>query len=90
MIRTTVLRACVMSLLLGTAASAADKWAALKAGGRLVANAVSLESEAKLIDLSQAFGGDLTRLSVARAERLGEVTMWQPAKPITQWRVQKP
>ncbi len=64
-------------------------WAALKAGGRLVANAVSLESEVKLVDLSQTFGGDLTRLSVARAERLGGVTTWQPAKPITQWRVRK-
>jgi precorrin-6B C5,15-methyltransferase / cobalt-precorrin-6B C5,C15-methyltransferase len=65
-------------------------WSALKAGGRLVANAVSLESEARLVELSQRLGGDLTRLNVARAERLGGMTTWQPAKPITQWRVQKP
>lgn len=65
-------------------------WSALKPGGRLVANAVSLESEARLAELSQRLGGDLTRLNIARAERLGGMTTWQPAKPITQWRVGKP
>jgi precorrin-6Y C5,15-methyltransferase (decarboxylating) len=65
-------------------------WSALKPGGRLVANTVSLESEALLIDLSRRIGGDLVRLSVSRAERVGSMTAWKPALPIVQWRVSKP
>jgi len=75
---------------LGDAGMFEAVWNALKPGGRLVANAVSLESEALLIELARAHGGDLTRLSVARAERLGTMTAWQSALPITQWRVSKP
>jgi precorrin-6Y C5,15-methyltransferase (decarboxylating) len=65
-------------------------WSALKPGGRLVANTVSLESEALLIDLSRRIGGDLIRLEVSRAERVGSMTAWKPALPIVQWRVTKP
>lgn len=65
-------------------------WSALKHGGRLVINAVSLESEAVLIDLSRRLGGDLIRLSVSRAEPLGSMTAWKPALPIVHWRVSKP
>lgn len=65
-------------------------WSALKAGGRLVANAVSLESEAMLIGVSQKFGGELIRLSIAHTAPTGTMTTWQPAKPITQWRGTKP
>ncbi|MHA1529635.1 MAG: precorrin-6y C5,15-methyltransferase (decarboxylating) subunit CbiE [Alphaproteobacteria bacterium] len=59
--------------------------AALPSGGRLVANAVTLESEALLIALRAEFGGDLTRLSVERAAPLGGLTGWRPAMPVTQW-----
>lgn len=65
-------------------------WSALKSGGRLVANAVSLESEAMLIGLAGKFGGELVRLSVERAEPLGGMTAWKPALPIVHWRVSKP
>ena len=68
-------------------------WAALKPGGRLVANAVSLGSEAKLIDCFQRHGGELTRLEIAKsgpAGRSGKVFVWRPAAPIIQWRVTKP
>jgi precorrin-6B C5,15-methyltransferase / cobalt-precorrin-6B C5,C15-methyltransferase len=68
-------------------------WAALKPGGRLVANAVSLGSEARLIDCFQRHGGELTRLEVAKsgaAGRSGTVFVWRPAAPIVQWRVTKP
>ena len=68
-------------------------WAALKPGGRLVANAVSLGSEAKLIDCFQRHGGELTRLEIAKsgpAGRSGTVFVWRPAAPIIQWRVTKP
>jgi precorrin-6B C5,15-methyltransferase / cobalt-precorrin-6B C5,C15-methyltransferase len=65
-------------------------WAALKPGGRLVANAVSLETEARLADHFQRFGGDLVRLQVARADKVGSMFGWRPAMPVTQWRVRKP
>jgi precorrin-6Y C5,15-methyltransferase (decarboxylating) len=67
-------------------------WAALKPGGRLVANAVSLQSEARLIDCFQKHGGEITRLQVAKAGRAGtgNVFVWRHATPVTQWRARKP
>jgi precorrin-6Y C5,15-methyltransferase (decarboxylating) len=67
-------------------------WSALKPGGRLVANAVSLQSEARLIDFFQRHGGELVRLEVAKAGRAGSggVFVWRPAAPIIQWRARKP
>jgi precorrin-6Y C5,15-methyltransferase (decarboxylating) len=65
-------------------------WSALRSGGRLVANAVSLETEARLAGYFQHFGGDLVRLQVARADRVGAMSGWRPAMPVTQWRVRKP
>ncbi|MBS0517751.1 MAG: precorrin-6y C5,15-methyltransferase (decarboxylating) subunit CbiE [Proteobacteria bacterium] len=68
-------------------------WSALKPGGRLVANAVSLASEAGLIALFQRHGGELVRLEVTRAGKAGDsgkVFVWRPAAPIVQWRVRKP
>jgi precorrin-6Y C5,15-methyltransferase (decarboxylating) len=65
-------------------------WSALKHGGRLVANAVSLETEARLADYFGTFGGDLVRLQIARADKIGTVSGWRPAMPVTQWRVRKP
>ena len=59
--------------------------AALKSGGRLVVNAVTLETEALLIAQHASRGGDLTRLSVARAAPVGGLTGWRPAMPVTQW-----
>jgi precorrin-6Y C5,15-methyltransferase (decarboxylating) len=65
-------------------------WSALKPGGRLVANAVSIETEARLAGCFQQFGGDLIRLQVSRADRVGAMSGWRPAMPVTQWRVRKP
>ena len=65
-------------------------WSMLKSGGCLVANAVSLETEARLADYFGRFGGDLVRLQVARADRIGAMSGWRPAMPVTQWRVRKP
>lgn len=67
-------------------------WAALKPGGRLVANAVSLQSEARLIDCFQKHGGEITRLQVAKAGRAGtgSVFVWRHVTPVTQWRASKP
>lgn len=50
-----------------------------------MANAVTLESEAALIALHAAHGGELVRISVARAAPVGRLTGWKPAMPVTQW-----
>ena len=60
-------------------------WAALRPLGRLVCNAVTLESEAVLLDLHKEFGGELVKISVARAEPVGRLTGWRPLMPVTQW-----
>lgn len=65
-------------------------WDALLPGGRLVANAVTIESEARLQALFSAHGGTMRRLSVARLEPVGGLHGWRPAMPVTQWRVTKP
>ncbi|MEM9795965.1 MAG: precorrin-6y C5,15-methyltransferase (decarboxylating) subunit CbiE [Pseudomonadota bacterium] len=67
----------------------AHAWDALRPLGRLVANAVTLESESILMDLHAKHGGDLVRLSVARAEPVGRYTGWRPAMPVTQWSLVK-
>jgi precorrin-6Y C5,15-methyltransferase (decarboxylating) len=65
-------------------------WEALKPGGRIVANAVTLESELALLAAYHGHGGTLTRLSVARAEPVGSRTAWRPAMPVMQWVAEKP
>jgi len=64
-------------------------WAALRPLGRLVANAVTLESEAELMALHAEFGGELVRISVCRAEPVGRLTGWRPSMPVTQWSLVK-
>lgn len=58
---------------------------ALQPGGRLVAHAVTLESEAVLLAAYREHGGELVRLSVARAEPVGPYSGWRAAMPVTQW-----
>ena len=62
---------------------------ALKSGGRLVANAVTLETESELIARHAAQGGTLTRVAVSRAEAVGGKTGWRSAMPVTQWTWEK-
>jgi len=59
--------------------------ALLKPGGRLVANAVTLETESDLIERHAQLGGALTRIAVSRADPVGNRTGWRPAMPVTQW-----
>lgn len=59
--------------------------AALRTGGRLVANAVTLEGEAALLAAFRAQGGDLRRIAVSRAAPVGGLHGWRPAMPVTQW-----
>ena len=65
-------------------------WTALKARGRIVVNAVTIESEARLAQLYARHGGELTRIAVTRANAVGGLHGWRPAMPVTQWRVTKP
>ncbi|MDA5093170.1 precorrin-6y C5,15-methyltransferase (decarboxylating) subunit CbiE [Aliiroseovarius sp. KMU-50] len=60
-------------------------WAALRPLGRLVANAVTIESEMCLAALHAKHGGQLVKLSVERAEALGPLSGWKPMRPVTQW-----
>jgi precorrin-6B C5,15-methyltransferase / cobalt-precorrin-6B C5,C15-methyltransferase len=64
--------------------------AALHSGGRLVVNAVTLETEAELVARHTTLGGTLTRISISRAEAVGGKTAWRTALPVTQWGWVKP
>ena len=68
--------------------------AALRAGGRLVVNAVTLQTEALLLARHSVMGGELIRIAIARADPVGSITssmtIWRPAVPVTQWRWVKP
>jgi precorrin-6Y C5,15-methyltransferase (decarboxylating) len=59
-------------------------WRALSPGGRLVANAVTLEGEQALVTWREQVGGELTRIAVSRAEPVGGLTGWRPLMPVTQ------
>jgi precorrin-6Y C5,15-methyltransferase (decarboxylating) len=63
---------------------------ALWPGGRLVVNAVTLETEALLLARHAAVGGELTRIAVSRAEPIGTKAGWRAAMPVTQWTWIKP
>lgn len=65
-------------------------WDALVPGGRLVAHAVTLETERALLDARAELGGELTRLHVEHAEPIGGFTGWTPARAVVQWAVVKP
>ena len=68
----------------GTPGLLDDCWARLKPGGRLVANAVTLEGEQSLLAWRAVNGGDLIRLAISRAEPVGGLTGWRPLMPVTQ------
>ena len=67
---------------------------ALRPGGRLVVNAVALETEAVILKYQSLVGGTLTRISIARAASIGgedgKMTGWRSAMPILQWVWSKP
>jgi precorrin-6Y C5,15-methyltransferase (decarboxylating) len=65
-------------------------WQALSPGGRLVANAVTLAGEARLLAWHAAHGGSLVRLAIARATPVGTQLGWRPLMPVTQLALVKP
>ena len=62
----------------------------LRAGGRLVVNAVTLETEVLLIARHAALGGEMIRIAISCAGAIGEKTGWRSAMPVTQWAWTKP
>jgi precorrin-6B C5,15-methyltransferase / cobalt-precorrin-6B C5,C15-methyltransferase len=64
--------------------------AVLPPGGRLVVNAVTLETQAACVGWRARFGGELVQIAVAHAEPVGRFTGWRTAMPLVQWRLTKP
>ena len=65
-------------------------WGALRGGGRLTVNAVTLETETLLAALHARHGGRLRRVSLQRLVPVGTLHGWRSAMPITQWSAVKP
>jgi len=64
-------------------------WAALRPGGRLVANTVTLEGEQSVVAAHADRGGTLTRIDVAHAEPVGSFTGWRAQMTVVQWSATK-
>jgi precorrin-6Y C5,15-methyltransferase (decarboxylating) len=63
---------------------------ALNEGGRLVVNAVTLETQAACVEWRSRWGGELAQIAIAHAEPVGRFSGWRAAMPIVQWRLVKP
>jgi precorrin-6B C5,15-methyltransferase / cobalt-precorrin-6B C5,C15-methyltransferase len=59
-------------------------WSALRSGGRLVANAVTVESELQLLQWHRQVGGELSRIAIQRTQSIGTFLGWKPLIPVTQ------
>ena len=64
-------------------------WAALKPGGRMVVNAVSIEAEQTLLAFRAEFGGDLSRLSIERTAPIGSLSAFRPLMTVMQFSLDK-
>jgi precorrin-6Y C5,15-methyltransferase (decarboxylating) len=60
-------------------------WSRLAPGARIVAHAVTLETEALLGELHQRHGGELMRVEIAHAGPLGRYRSWEASRPVVQW-----
>jgi precorrin-6Y C5,15-methyltransferase (decarboxylating) len=60
-------------------------WQALRPGGRLVANVVTIEGEQTLFQWYEKVGGSFTRIAIQRAEPIGKFLGWKAMAPVTQW-----
>ncbi len=75
---------------LGDAGVFEAAWAALKLGGRMVVNVVTLEGELHLVDLQEKLGGDLVRMEISNLTQVGPFRAMKPRMAVLQWRAQKP
>lgn len=64
-------------------------WHSLLPGGRIVANAVTLEGERMLAEVRERCGGGLVRIEIAHAEPLGSFEAWRAQLPVVQWSARK-
>ena len=62
-------------------------WSLLPVGARLVANAVTIETQTLLSHWHEDKGGELWRIDLAKAEPLGRMRGWGPTRPQLQWSV---
>lgn len=65
-------------------------WTVLGPGGRLVANAVTVEGESRLLEMADEFEGELRRIRIERTRPVGGLTVWDPFAPVTQLVAEKP
>jgi precorrin-6B C5,15-methyltransferase / cobalt-precorrin-6B C5,C15-methyltransferase len=82
------------AIFIGGGASASDMieraHRAIAPGGRLVVNAVTLETQAACVEWRARHGGELAQIAIAHAEPVGRFSGWRAAMPVVQWRVVKP
>jgi precorrin-6Y C5,15-methyltransferase (decarboxylating) len=64
-------------------------WPPLPEGTRVVAHAVTLETEALLSGLQRRHGGELMRIEIAHVASLGRMRSWEASRPVVQWSVVK-
>jgi len=64
-------------------------WEALRLGGRLVVNAVTLEGEQTLFNWYEKIGGSFTRINIQRGEAIGKFLGWKGMAGVTQYLVIK-
>ena len=65
-------------------------WEALKLGGTMVANVVTIEGELHLYELHEKHGGDIVRIEVSSLTYVGRLRALRPRMAVTQWRANKP
>ena len=58
---------------------------ALRSGGRLVANAIALETESALSAAFFRQGGTLSRIGISRIDQVGQMAAYRPAMAVTQY-----
>jgi precorrin-6Y C5,15-methyltransferase (decarboxylating) len=58
---------------------------ALRGGGRLVIHGVTIEAETLVAQLHAEWGGELMRIGVETADRIGRLHGWKPARTVVAW-----
>ena len=64
-------------------------WKALRPGGHMVCNVVTIEGKMRLFDLNKEFGGDLVKIDVSHLANVGPYRALKPRMSVLQWRVKK-
>ena len=74
----------------GCADVSSARWDALPPGGRIVVNAVTLETQAACVGWRARLAASFCRSRSLRAEPVGRFTGWRAAMAVVQWRLTKP